>query len=114
MALFGALIRMARKILQGVLSQLTQQLNIVQNAALAPMRAMVQQVMGGIWIGQGANAFVEEVSSLMIPGVGQVMDHITFMNTNLQRAMDIIDDADKRSQSLANSLGDTFGNIVNF
>ncbi|MBK8051549.1 MAG: hypothetical protein IPK16_33355 [Anaerolineales bacterium] len=105
---------MARKILENVLSGLMQQLNIVQDQALAPMRAMVQQVVGGIWIGQGANAFVEEVSSLMIPGVGQVMDHITFMSSNLQRAMDIIDDADKQAQSMASSLGDTFGNIVNF
>ncbi len=108
------LIRMARRVLQSVMSGLTQQLNIVREQALSPMRAMVQQVMGGIWIGQGANAFVEEVSSLMIPGVGQVMDQITFLNTNLQRASDIIDDADKQVQGMANSLGDTFGSIVNF
>ena len=62
------LIRMARAILQRVLSELMQVLNIVREQALAPMRMMVQQVTGGIWIGQGANAFVEEVSSLMIPG----------------------------------------------
>ena len=41
------------------------------------MRAMVQAVTGGIWVGNGANAFVEEVSSLMIPGVGQVMSHVS-------------------------------------
>ena len=111
MSLRSALIRMARRILQNVLSQLTQQLNVVRDQALSPMRMMVQQVMGGIWIGQGANAFVEEVSSLMIPGVGQVMDHITFMNTNLQRASEIIDAADQRVQGMANSLGDTFGAI---
>lgn len=111
MSLRSALIRMARRILQNVLSQLTQQLNVVRDQALSPMRMMVQQVTGGIWIGQGANAFVEEVSSLMIPGVGQVMDHITFMNTNLQRASEIIDAADQRVQGMANSLGDTFGAI---
>lgn len=37
-----ALLRFARAVVQSVLSQLTQQLNIVQEAALAPMRAMVQ------------------------------------------------------------------------
>jgi hypothetical protein len=114
MSLFGGvnpLIRLARRILQSVLSQLTQQLNIVRDQALSPMRTMVQQVVGGIWIGDGANAFVEEVSSLMVPGVGQVMDHITFLSTNLQRASDIIDAADKRVQGMANSLGDTFGSI---
>jgi hypothetical protein len=75
-----ALIRLARKVVQGVMSQLMQQLNVVQDQALAPMRTMVQAVIGGIWIGEGANAFVEEVSNLMIPGVGQVMDNISFIH----------------------------------
>ena len=85
------LIRMARAILQRVLSELMQVLNIVREQALAPMRMMVQQVTGGIWIGQGANAFVEEVSSLMIPGVGKVMDQVSTMSNNLRRAQEIMD-----------------------
>ena len=105
------LIRMARAILQRVLSELMQVLNIVREQALAPMRMMVQQVTGGIGIGQGANAFVEEVSSLMIPGVGKVMDQVSTMSNNLRRAQEIIDQADQRSQSKAVSLGDVFGAI---
>lgn len=105
------LLRMARQVVRNVTSQLTQQLNIVQNQAMQPMRAMVQQVMGGIWIGEGANAFVEEVSSLMIPGVGQVMDQITTTTNNINRAVDVIDEADKRVQGMVNSLSDVFGRI---
>lgn len=105
------LIRMARAILQRVLGELVQVLNVVREQALAPMRMMVQQVTGGIWVGQGANAFVEEVSSLMIPGIGRVMDQVTTMSTNLRRAQEIIDQADQRAQSMANSLGDVFGGI---
>ncbi len=110
-AMKQALIRMARAILQRVLGELAQVLNVVRDQALAPMRAMVQQVTGGIWIGEGANAFVEEVSSLMIPGVGKVMDQVSTMSTNLQRARDIIDQADQNVQGKAHSLGDLFGNI---
>ncbi len=105
------LIRMARAILQRVLSELGQVLNTVRDQALAPMRQMVQQVTGGIWIGQGANAFVEEVSSLMIPGVGRVMDQVTTMSGNLRRAQEIIDQADQRVQGMANSLSDVFGGV---
>lgn len=61
------LLRFARQVVANVLSQLTQQLNIVQQQALQPMRTMIQQVTGGVWVGDGANAFVQEVSSLMIP-----------------------------------------------
>ncbi|MBK8796194.1 MAG: hypothetical protein IPM07_07360 [Anaerolineales bacterium] len=106
-----ALIRMARQVVQNVTSQLTQQLNVVQNQALQPMRMMVQQVMGGIWIGEGANAFVEEVSSLMIPGVGQVMDQISTTTRNINHAVEVIDEADKKVQSMVNSLSDVFSRI---
>ncbi|NJN98933.1 MAG: hypothetical protein HC875_34995 [Anaerolineales bacterium] len=110
-AIKRALIRFARKVVQGVLSQLMQQLNVVQDQALAPMRQFVQAVMGGIWVGDGANAFVEEVSSLMIPGVGQVADHITTMHKNLQNACDVIDQADEQVNSKINGLADVFGAI---
>ena len=79
--------------------------------AMQPMRMMVQQVMGGIWIGEGANAFVDEVSSLMIPGVGQVMDQINTTTRNINRAVEVIDEADKKVQSMVGSLNDVFGRI---
>lgn len=110
-AIKRALIRFARKVVQGVMSQLMQQLNIVQEQAMSPMRNMIQQVMGGIWVGDGANAFVDEVSSLMIPGVGKVADHITTMHKNLQNACDVIDQADANVQGKVNGLADIFGAI---
>ena len=110
-AIKKALIRFARKVVEGIMSQLMQQFNIVQEQALSPMRLMVQQVMGGIWVGDGADAFVDEVSSLMIPGVGQVADHITIMHKNLQHACDVIDQADATVQGKVNGLADVFDGI---
>src|SRR3954462_11305634 len=89
------LFRFVRKVVEGVLSELMQQLNVVQELAMAPMRAMIQQVLGGVWRGEGANAFVQEVSTMMIPGVGQVADTITGLSSNLQRAQEAIDRADE-------------------
>jgi hypothetical protein len=100
---------MARSALESALSQLMQQFNVVEEQALTPMRAMVQSVVGGIWIGQGANAFVDEVSSLMIPGVGEVGENITTMHNNLTSARDIIDRADEEVDRLVQSrLFDAF------
>ena len=103
--------RMARQMVRQAVSGLTQQLNSVRDGAFDPMRAMVQQVTGGIWKGNGANAFVEEVSSLMIPGVGRVMEKITTTTNNLNRAVDVVDEADKKVQGMVNGLGDIFGRI---
>ena len=109
--MFGVLIRFARKIVQTISSQLMQQLNVVQEQAYAPMQQMVQQVTSGIWVGRGADAFVEEVSSLMMPNVNQIGDTITTMNKNLLFAVDVIDQADQAVSSAVNSLADTFGSI---
>lgn len=108
-----ALMRLARKVLEGVLGQLTQQLNIVQDQALNPMKQMVQAVTDGIWVGEGANAFVEEVSSIGIPGVGQVMENINFMSSGIQFAMDVMDRADEDVNNKANAIADVFGAIYN-
>ena len=52
-AIKKALIRLAKRILESVLGQLMQQLNVVQEQALNPMRMIVQAVTGGVWIGEG-------------------------------------------------------------
>jgi uncharacterized protein YukE len=97
------LMRLARKVLDNVLQQLMQQFNTVQELALAPMRMMIQQVTGGIWRGRGADAFVEEVSSLMIPGVGRVAEQIQTYSGNLQFARDVMDRADESVDRLIKS-----------
>lgn len=109
--MMGKLLRFARQVVANVLSQLTQQLNIVQNQALQPMRAMIQQVTGGVWVGDGANAFVQEVSSLMIPGVGKVGENITTMQRNLNRAIEVMDRADQQVNSMVRGLSDVFNGI---
>jgi uncharacterized protein YukE len=109
--MFGALIRFARQVVENVLNQLMQQFNVVEQQARNPMQAMIQQVVGGVWIGEGANAFVEEVSSLMLPGVGRVGEHITTMHRNLNHAIDVMDQADQQVTGLVNGLADVFGGI---
>jgi uncharacterized protein YukE len=111
MSIISALIRFARQVVQNVLSQLTQQFNVVQEQAYSPMQAMVQQVTDGMWIGKGADAFVDEVSSLMMPGVGKIGDGINLFGKNIQNAMDVMDQADEQVSGIVNSLGDLFGGI---
>ena len=109
--MFGALLRFARQVVENVLNQLMQQFSVIEQQARNPMQAMIQQVVGGVWIGEGANAFVEEVSSLMLPGVGQVGEHITTMHRNLNHAIDVMDQADQQVTSLVGGLADIFGSI---
>ena len=109
--MISVLLRFARQVVQNILSQLTQQFNIVQEQAYSPMQAMVQQVMDGIWVGKGADAFLEEVSSLMMPGVGKIGEGISTYSRNIQNAMDVMDRADEQVAGIVNALGDIFDSI---
>ena len=109
--MISVLLRFARQVVQNILSQLTQQFNIVQEQAYSPMQAMVQQVMDGVWIGKGADAFVDEVSSLMMPGVGKIGDGSNVFSKNIQNAMDVMDRADDQVSGIVNALGDIFDSI---
>lgn len=111
MASFSRLLHFARMVVQNVCSQLTQQFNVVEDQAMNPLRRIIDQVVGGVWVGEGANAFVEELSQLMIPGVGRVMEDIDLMNRNVRHASEIIDEADRSVTSQVNALADVFGAI---
>ncbi len=62
MSILSILLKLARQVVESVMGQLMQQFNVVQEQAMSPMKAMVDQVVGGVWVGDGADAFVEEVS----------------------------------------------------
>jgi len=111
MSLFSQLLRFARQVVMNVMSQLTQQVNVIEDQAMSPMRNMIQAVVNGVWIGEGANAFVEEVSSMFIPGIGRVAETINIVNNNLQHAIDVLDQADQQVTGMVNSLGDLFDGI---
>lgn len=81
-------------------AQLGRLLSIVEQQAMTPIRLIAQQVLGGIWKGKGANAFVEEITRLTLPGVGRVSEHLTLMNQKIQFAQDVIDRADEHAGRL--------------
>lgn len=109
--MIGKLLRFARQVVANVTSQLNQQFNVVEQMALAPVRAIIGQVTGGVWKGDGANKFVQELSSMMVPGIGRVGTQIKTLNSNLQRAIAVMDQADAQVTSLTKGLGDVFGAI---
>lgn len=100
------LMRLARAILEQVLQGLSQQFNIVQEAAMAPIKAIIGEVVGGAWIGKGADAFVGELNSIAIPGVTRIGDAITAKIGNLNKARDIVDQADATCRGIVNGLRD--------
>ena len=105
------LLRFARKVVEGVLSKLGNLINQVTEQAYNPMQQMAQAVTGGIWVGKGADAFVEELQSLMMPNTTQITDTIGIFSKNITSAIDVIDQADNAVNNAVNGIADVFGSI---
>lgn len=111
MGLFDAinpLVKIAKTVVQGVMGQLMQQENLVQTAVRAPIMAMVSEVTSGMWVGEGADAFVEQCSNMFIPGADNISSSIKSMSSGIGQALDIMEAADKKATSLASELTNVF------
>lgn len=109
--MLGFLLRIARSVVENVINTINNQIRMVQEAITAPLRAMVQQVLGGVWKGDGANRFVAEMTSEVLP----MLVNITNVNMSfgglIRRAMDILDRADRQATQQAQQLYDVFNGI---
>src|SRR4051794_18957224 len=105
----GALLRFAEQVVQQVTSQATQQMNVVQEQAFNPIQSTVQLVTNGSWKGVGADAFVEEVSHLHMPGITTVSDQIQEMIGNLTHAAQIVAQAVQAANQEVQGLEEVFG-----
>jgi len=88
-----------------------QQVNIIQDAVTAPIRAIVQQVTGGIWKGDGATRFVNEMTSEVIPMLVNIMGFNTSYANAIKKAQDRMEQAEKQATSVAQTLFDVFNQI---
>ncbi len=105
------LFRFVRQVVLNVTSQAIQQMDLIQEQAYDSMQAMVQQVMDGLWVGKGADAFVEEVSDLFMPEVRGIGKGIGRFCKNIDNSVSTMDAADEQITGIINSLGDLFSGI---
>ncbi len=80
--MFG-LFKFVDDLVGNVVNQILQQVNIIQDAVTAPLRGLVQQVVGGIWKGDGSVRFVNEMTSEVIPMLVNIMN----VNTSFASAI---------------------------
>lgn len=95
---------------QDVVSQVAQQANDVDGVG-SLIRNGMQPIMGGAWTGQGANAFIEEVNSRLIPEILQLVASIGGFGGGITSALDIISQADNQVANVVGGLADTFDSI---
>ncbi len=111
--MLGFLLKIARSVINHVIQVITQQINLIQDAITAPLRSMVQQVLGGVWKGDGATRFVQEMTSEVIPQLVSIGSLNFNFGGVIRRALDLMDQADRQATQKANELFDVFHKIIN-
>jgi len=106
-----SIFKWVRNLVNNVISQVMQQVNIIQEAVTAPLRAMVNQVLAGIWKGNGAERFVSEMTSEVIPMLVNIMGINTSFANSIKRMQDRMEQAERQASSQAQTLFDVFGKI---
>lgn len=105
------ILKLVYSAVSGVMGSIKKLLNRVTSEVTSPLRNMVNQVTGGIWKGDGADRFVNEMTSKIIPDLTNIVGINNSFTGALQKSTDIFRQADKMATSKANELVDIFGNI---
>jgi uncharacterized protein YukE len=92
-----------------VMSTVGQQQQI-GGQVLDTIKGFVPKVQSA-WIGGDEDEFAADVARKIVPAMTELIAAIAGINLNLTSATDIIDQADSKSQGMANQLGDLFGQI---
>ena len=64
------------------------------------------------WIGGDADAFANDVATVLVPDMMALIAAIGGINVNLNSATNIVDQADQKCNGMAGQLSDTFGGIL--
>ncbi len=108
--MFG-LFKFVDDLVGNVANQILQQVRVIQDAVTSPLRALVQQVTGGIWKGDGSVRFVNEMTNEVIPMLVNIMNVNTSFASAIKKSQDRMNQAIKQSTSQAQTLFDVFGQI---
>jgi hypothetical protein len=96
---------------EGVVGAIKQQIRVFMGQVVNPAHAMVEQVIGGAWKGDGATRFVEEMKSLVLPQLLSVWGMTISTAEGIDKAKETMLNADNQAGKIASSLMDEFKGI---
>ncbi|MCX6080281.1 MAG: hypothetical protein NTW32_12170 [Chloroflexi bacterium] len=108
--MFG-LFSFVEDMVSGIISQILQQANIIQDAVTAPLRTMVNSVLAGAWKGDGANRFAAEMTSEVIPMLVSIMTVNTNYANAIKKSHARMIQAAAQAASQAQTLNDVFNSV---
>lgn len=109
--MFGGLFKFVEDLVGNVINQIMKQINVIQDAVTSPLRGLVNEVMGGVWKGNGANRFAQEMLSEVIPMLVNIMGFGSNYANAISKAQNRMNQAINQATSKSQTLFDVFNSI---
>lgn len=106
------LFKFIRKAVDGALNQITNQLKSVQDEVEGPISKLVGVITGGAWEGTDADAMANEITTVVLPMVADLIAAIGGMNTGISQAANLIEDTDTKAHGVVEELVGVFSSIL--
>ena len=94
--------------IENALSGLGGIMNTITNEIESPIKGMVQQVLGGIWKGKGADAFVEMINNQVLGGVSKAHAHVSTYHAHINSGVEMINAGDMKGAQATSPLDESF------
>jgi uncharacterized phage infection (PIP) family protein YhgE len=95
----------------GIISSILSQFNFIQDLVTTPLRGLVNQVMQGIWKGNGADKFVNEMTQDIIPMIANILTGTQNYANAIKKSQDHMLQGFQQASSIAQGLFDSFNSI---
>lgn len=109
--MFGGIFKLMFQVVEGAISQIINQAKIIEDAVTNPLKAIVQQVTGGVWRGDGATRFAQEMGSEVIPSLLNIMNINQSYAGAIRHSVERMQQAEQQAAQSAQTLLDIFGQI---
>lgn len=104
----GSILKITRSLVRSVVNNIRRYMSQVEGEVANPLRNIVGEITGGVWQGQGADRFVEWMTSQIIPMLLRIIGLNMSFGDTLLRSLDRMDEAEQSAMSLVQPLFDAF------
>lgn len=94
-----------------IVGQIARQITTVQDTVESPISTLLSTITQGAWEGEDADAMANEISSVVIPMVNDLLTAITGMSGGINQASDNVKNADTKALGIVEDLVGVFQGI---
>jgi uncharacterized protein YukE len=94
-----------------VVDQIMGQLKSVSDDVESPINSLVGVITGGAWEGDDATAMAEEITTVVLPMVAELIAAIAGISTGVGNAAQLVQDTDAKAEGIVGDLVSTFSSI---